>query len=295
METIPMSRLVAPLSTALFAVRVMLAFAAPWLFAAAALAVDGETASGEFRSQTVTMPVKSAVAFRGKSSVGDGDAVIVAVFSTRVNAAAIADYVDRRRVIEKRVKGGEVGVVYFEFRSDGAYQGLSYFFGSGNGCEFCPGAATSTVKRADGRLAGRLQGADKERSFDIALDTPVLTDAHGAPLPIGGGAPGSAYLAYHKALAQADRAELHRLLSQDQQDAWAKAEKNASLGKFLHALSALHPAKSVEITQGFDGGDKAVLIITGESTGGKVAGEVLLLRQDGTWRVDDEVIERVAR
>lgn len=290
-----MSRPVAPLSAALFVVRVMLAFAAPWLFAEASLAADTESASGEFRSQTVTMPVKSAVAFRGKSSAGEGDAVIVAVFSARVNAAAIADYVDRRRVIEKRVKGGEVSVVYFEFGSDGAYQGLSHFFGSGNGCDFCPGAATSTVKLADGRLAGKLQSAERERSFEIALDIPVMTDAHGAPLPAGGGAPGSAYLAYHKALAQADRAELHRLLSQDQQDAWAKAEKDASLGKFLHALSALHPVKSVEVMQGFDGGNKAVLIITGESTGGKVAGEVLLLRQGGTWRVDDEVIERVAR
>ena len=69
------------------------------LVAAHALAADGpNTAARTFKSQTVTLEVNSAVAFRGKSFADHGGALIVAVTNARLNADAIADYLDRRRV-----------------------------------------------------------------------------------------------------------------------------------------------------------------------------------------------------
>jgi hypothetical protein len=271
------------------------ALALPLLFAAtSATGADADTALGTFKSQTVTLDAKSAVAFRGPSSFDKSDALIVAVINARVRSDAIADYTDRRRVIDKRVKDGATGVVYFEFKPDGTYRGMSYYFGPGNGCGYCTGETTSTVKLVGGMLSGKLKETGTDRSFDITLVAPVLSDAHGAALPADGGAPGRAYLDYHAALVKADRGALKPLLSQDQQEYWASTEKDGNGGGFLHTLAGQHPNKSVRITQGFGTADKAVILFTGESTAGKVVGEALLLKQDGTWRVDDEITELAA-
>jgi hypothetical protein len=263
------------------------------LTTAAAIAADAETASGEFKSQTITLDANSAVAFRGKSFNNQGDALIVAVTNARVKSAAIGDYVDRRRVIESRVKDRNTGVVYFEFKPDGTYRGLSYYFTQGNGCGYCSGDTASTVKLTDGMLSGKLKGTGTERSFDITLAVPVLSDAHGPALPADGGAPGRAYLDYHAALTKPDRAALKPLLSQDQQESWAGSEKDGKGSEFLQALLDVHPVTSVRITQGFATPDKAVLLFTGESPAGKIVGEALLLNEGGAWRVDDEITELV--
>lgn len=264
------------------------------VFATAPLAADSpDTALGTFKSQAITLNAKSAVAFRGKSFTDGTDALIVAVSNSRLNAEAIADYVDRRRVLETRVKDGETGVVYFEFGADGAYRGMSYAFGPGNGCVYCTGEVVSVVKLVNGRMSGKLTSTEKDRSFEITLVTPLMPDDHGAALPRSGGAPADAYLAYHAALAKADRAALKPLLSKDQQKFWEESEGKGQLGAFVHALANAHPVKSVTITQGFSSGAKAVLLIAGEAPGGRLVGEVLLLKEDGAWRVDDELTEVV--
>jgi hypothetical protein len=268
--------------------------AALLLLTVPAVAADGpSTATGTFKSQAITMEVRSAVAFRGRSFLDKGDALIVAVSNARLNADAIADYLDRRRVMEVRVKDDESGVVYFEFRSDGTYRGMSYYFGPGNGCGYCTGEVTSTVVLANGKLSGKLKNAEKDRSFDLTLVTPVMADDHGAALPPDGGAPGGAYLAYHAALAKADRAALKALLSNDQQQFWDENEQKGTLGGFIHAMGKAHPVKSVQITRGFSGGNKAVLEIAGETPGGKLVGEVFLVKEGDGWRVDDEITEFV--
>jgi hypothetical protein len=43
------------------------------------------------------------------------------------------------------MKDKETSVVYLEFKPDGAYRGLSYYFGKANGCDYCGGGVTSTV------------------------------------------------------------------------------------------------------------------------------------------------------
>jgi hypothetical protein len=149
----------------------------------------------------------------------------------------------------------------------------------------------STVTLAAGTLSGRLKDAETDRAFDVTLAVPLMTDDHGAALPADGGAPGRAYLAYHAALAKADRAALMPLLSRSQQEYWATLNKDGKGGKHLHELAVAHPTKSLQITGGFAQADKAVLQIAGEATSGKVVGEVLLVQEGGTWHVDDEITE----
>jgi hypothetical protein len=260
------------------------------LLAVPAFAVDSPgTASGAFKSQAIVLEAKSAVAFHGKSLQGDGTALIVALSNVRLNADAIADYVDRRRVIETRVKDGQTGVVYFEFRPDGSFRGMSYDFGPGNGCTFCSGDVASGVKLVDGKLSGKLTGTDKDRSFDITLATSVMADVHGAALPADGGEPGKAYLRFHDALVKGDRAALRSQVSKDQQAFLDESEKSGKLAATIHSMAESHPAKSLVITNGFATDAKAVVLFTGETTSGKVTGEALLLNEGGVWRVDDEI------
>src|ERR1700730_1888312 len=96
------------------------------------------TAKGTFKSQGISMDVRGALAFSGKSLLDKGaDALIVAVTNARLKPGAIADYVDRRLAIERHIKDAGTGVVYLEFRQDGTFRGFGYYFQPGNGCGFC--------------------------------------------------------------------------------------------------------------------------------------------------------------
>ena len=262
------------------------------LLSAPVLAADPpDTVKGTFRSKGITLSAKSAIAFHGKSFLGGGDALIVAITNARVHPDALAEYYDRRRVVEKRIKDEETGVVYFEFRADGSFRGLSYYFAPGNGCGFCSSEVASTVKVANGKATGTLKGTEKERPFDVSLDVPVMSDEHGAALPADGGAPGAAYLTYHNALVKRDQAALKPLLSADRRNTWAEAEKKGQLGGFVDYLASEHPEKSVRITSGYAKDNTAVLLVAGDSAAGKLVGEVLLMKENGAWHVDDELME----
>jgi hypothetical protein len=267
------------------------------LYAASAWGADADpaTARGSFASKDLALEVRSAVAFRGRSFLSDDDALIVAVTNARVHAEALADYYDRRRAVEKRIRDADTGVVYFEFRRDGSYRGLSYYFVPGNGCGFCTSEVVSTVRLNGARLSGRLKGSEKERSFDIVLDVPLMSDDHGAALAADGGPPGAAYLAYHAALVRRDRAQLKPLLSLDRQQTWAQAEKKGDLGGFVDYLASEHPERSERIVRGFVKGNTAVLLVTGDSRIGPLSGEALLMKENGVWHVDDELMDLVAR
>jgi hypothetical protein len=273
----------------------LLAWSAVIAMGAAVAADAPDTAGGTFQSRAVTLEIRSAIAFKAKSSLGSDDALIVAVTNTIMHADALADYYDRRRAVEKRIKDDATGVVYFEFRPDGSYRGLSYYFAPGNGCGFCTSEVVSTVKLSGGRLAGALKGTEKDRPLDVSLNVPVMSDEHGTALPADGGAPGAAYVAYHVALVKRDRAALQPLLSLDRQQTWADAEKKGNVGKFVEYLAAEHPDKSVRITRGYARGNTAVLLVSGESIAGKLVGEALLMKEKGAWRVDDELMELDSR
>jgi hypothetical protein len=256
------------------------ALAVGQVFAAEPLASN---VKGKFSSLGVTLDAKSAVAFKGKSFLGGDDAIIVAVTNARVNADALGEFYDRRRAVERRIKDNDTGVVYMEFRANGSFRGVSYYFGPGNGCGFCTSTVESSVRLASGRLTGTLKGTEASRPFDLALDVTLMSDDHGASL--------AAYLAYHKALQSRDRATLKTLLSQEGLQGWANAEKKGDLDGYLRYLAEEHPEKSVRIVRGYARDDSALLLVSGESGIGKLNGEVLLVKEKGTWRINDELAD----
>lgn len=260
-------------------------------------AAAAEKASGTFKSHGLGMTIRSALAFPGTSVLDKAPVIVVAVTSGEMDTDALAAYYDRRRAIERRVQDNDTGVVYFEFKPDGSYRGYSFYFASGNGCGYCGGSMgiTTTVKAANGRLAGTLKGTDTDRSFDIALDIPIRSDDHGAPLPAGGGAPGKAYLDYHDALVKRDAAALRKVVSEEMQKIQAGAIKDGKGAAYMNFLAKEHPTRSVTITKGWSNGKAAVVLFDGESGTLKFTGEAVLLNQGGTWRVDDELTDVVMR
>ena len=63
----------------------------------------------------------------------------------------------------------------------------------------------------------------------------------------------------------------------------------------MNYLSGEHPGQSVQVDRGWSKGNVAILLISGESTAGKVQGEVMLRDEAGSWRVDDELTDLVLK
>jgi hypothetical protein len=251
------------------------------------------SADGSFKSQTFTMPVSTAMAFRGKSVLDKSDVIVVAITNGDIRVDWFAAFVDRRRAIDRRMTDKDTAVVYLEFKPDGVYRGLSYYFARGNGCGYCGGGVTSTVKLAHERLQGSLKAKDETRTIDVVFDVPITADDHGAPLPADGGAPGKAYLGYHDALVKRDLKALLPFLSNESREILAKAEKKGNAAAEMKVMANEHPENSVRIIKGFSKGNRAVLLTAGESSVVKLSGEAILVNEAGTWRVDDELSDVV--
>ena len=271
--------------------RVAGALAAVAIGAASPAAAENGTATGAFETREWKVPLHGAYAFVDKASLGEGQAILVAVS----NSGFATDFIDglyyRRHAIDTKFADDETRVVYFEFDLRGRYQGYSYFFGSGDGCGYCGGGAVkSTVALADSRLKGTLTLKDKKEkvSFDVALDVPVAADDWGTALPAGGGEAGKAYQAYHAALTAGDGAKVKKLCSAGRIEVWQKAEKDGHDADYLAYLGEERP-DTVTIGKGFVRGDHAVLLVSGEDTVvGAMYGEAHLYRENGAWKVDDE-------
>lgn len=269
--------------------KIAAAFAFAVLFAST-IAFADESAKGNFKSQSVAFDVAGSIAFRGTSSFNkDEPALIVAISNWRL-APALGNYLDRRRALDTLVKDEKTALVYFEFTPEGRYRGLSYYFGPGNGCGFCTSEVASTVKLANGRLAGALKGTEKARPFDVSIDVALMNDDHGSALPSDGGAPGKAYLAYHTALGKRDPAALRPTLSSDSVEVWDRAKKNGQLAEYVQYLIDQRLLSSVKIKKGWAKADMANLVVEGDGPAGALSGEVLLFRQQGAWVVDTEVL-----
>jgi hypothetical protein len=247
-------------------------------------------ANGQFESGGVSFGVADAYAFRGPSSFGDDRVVLVAISNAGFNEEFIGRYRDRRYLLDNYFRDDETALVYFEFGADGSYRGLSYYLGSGNGCGYCSGGVTSSVRLVGDRLTGSLhqQDAESRRSFDVDLDVPIASDDFGAAQGAGGGDPGKAFLAYHAALEAGDSGALRNLTAETTLEHLEEAAKADETDEFLAFLRRDHPPK-VTVTEGFVRGDHALVLVAGEGEAGKVVGEALLSRVDGVWRVEDEM------
>jgi hypothetical protein len=271
------------------------ALAAALLAGTALPAAHADTGDGAFESRGFKMPVASALAFRGRSLIDKTDAIVVAISNGDFKTDYFAHFHDRRRAVQQRMKSSEIAVVYLEFKPDGAYRGYSFYFGPGNGCGYCGGGlgVTSTVKLAQGKLVGSWKLKDDARNADVKLDVPVLPDDHGAALPADGGEPGKAFLAYHDALVKRDAKAVRALVSRDNGQWLDAAAKKGKVDAELASMAKEHPTKSVRIVQGWSTGNRAVLIVAGESSAVRLTGDAVLVNEGGRWRVDDELYDVV--
>jgi len=252
---------------------------------------DG-SATGQFESRNWKVPIADAYAFRHEASLGEGKAIWVAVSNGVFGKEYLDACWDRQYLLDNFFADDETRVVYLEFGPTGSYSGYSYYFGSGDGCGFCGGGdVTSTVKLAAGRLAGKVATKGEDVSFDISIDVTIATDDHGTDQGPGGGEPGKAYLAYHAALLAGDVAALKVRLTAARVERWQKAEQDGKGDAFLAYLGENRP-QTARVERAFVSGDRALVLVTGESeTYGAMHGEAQLRLEGGIWKVDDETIQ----
>jgi len=198
-------------------------------------------------------------------------------------------YYDRRHFIDTYFRDAETLVVYFDFSPTGVYKGMSYSFGSGDGCAFCyDGSVVSTVQLAGGRAKGKVRLAPKpgEAHWDVDVDVPIASSDYGAALPAGGGDPGKAYAAYHAALATGKPDAVKPFFTEEMQEGWAE-DRDEIVGSYRKD----HPEKSFKIVNGWTRGERALLLIEGETPYMNATSEVQLVKEKGTWRIDNEMMK----
>lgn len=256
---------------------------------APALGAEAPQASGTFSGRNWEFQAVGAYAFPAEVGVEGEPGIRLAVSNAVFNAETIDRFWDREYVIANRFADDETLVVTFQFAPDGAYRGMSYSFGEGDGCGFCyDGKAVSTVRVAGGRLVGGLKLAPRpgENSWDLAFDVPVAPAEYGTPLPDGGGEVGAAYAAYHAALMTGDLGALAGLF---QREIAAGLVEHGE--KVAAAWREDHPTRSYRVVRGFRRNDRALLLIEGETPYFGIDVEAHLVREDGAWKLDDEMMQ----
>lgn len=246
-------------------------------------------AAGKFTGKNWTFETVGAYAYPGEVGFDDEAGIRVAVSNAVFRADALDRFWDREHAISSRFVDDETLVVTFQFGKDGSYKGMTYSFGSGDGCGFCyDGKVDSTVKIAGGRLKGRLALAPQpdESSWEIELDVPMAPSDYGTSLPPGGGEVGAVYAAYHAALAASDGAALAKIFPAE-----LAAKLAEQKDQIVAAWSEDHPTQSYRVKNGFVKGDRALLLIEGETPYFKAEVEAHFVKEGGAWKLDDEMLQ----
>jgi hypothetical protein len=246
-----------------------------------------EAASGKFEGREWTFEAHGAYAFPGEVGMDDEPGIILAVSNGVFSPDGLDRYWDRQYVIDTFLRDENTLIAYFHFGKDAKYKGMSYYFASGDGCGFCyNGNVKSTIRIEKGRLFGKLSLAQEpnEAFWDLTIDAPVAPSDYGTPLPADGGEQGKIYAAYHAALNGDTPATLKPLLD-DEDNASLETDAAATLSR----LRDVHPMKSYKVTKGFVKGDRALLLVDGETEIMNVSNEVHFVRLKGTWRVYSEI------
>jgi len=156
------------------------------------------------------------------------------------------------------------------------------------------------------RVAGRFLVEEEEWRCDLTFDLPMgatlpasgstasaagrasatATSATGQALPAGGGDPGKAYMALHRATRAGDADAMLAHLAADNAGKMRAARAQPDFAQTLAMVRAFEPA-TVRIVSGRVDGDHAKLQIEGtDSDGAAVTGDVSLVREAGGWKVD---------
>jgi hypothetical protein len=132
-----------------------------------------------------------------------------------------------------------------------------------------------------------------ELSFDLALGgkgpagkPPPPPKAWGTALPAGGGAPGAAYMAMHKAALAGDVNTMIKTATKSRAAEMEKARKQPEFAGMIELIKAMEPAE-VRVVSGRADATHAELQIAGkEGDGAVMKGTVKLLMEDGAWKIE---------
>ena len=267
------------------------------IFVSLVATAAAQTASGHFAGRTLELPIAGAYSYWDQASGGNDRVVKIAVSNAEFRADLLDDWHDRGAAVHEFFADDRVKVVYFDFDADGKYRGYSYYFAPGDGCGWCYDSTVhSTVREANGRLSGSIafNGGAGAVAFDLKFDVPIPAKTWGQALPAGGGDPGRAFLAYHKALAAGDATALKVVSDAHGKDLLAKHQSQGDLADYLDfRWNDMHyRMQSVSVVGGYARGDRAVILFDGSSKlFDALHGEVTLRRVGGAWLVADELVQ----
>jgi len=127
-------------------------------------------------------------------------------------------------------------------------------------------------------------------SFDLAMGgkgpPPPPPKAWGTALPAGGGAPGAAYMAMHKAALAGDVNTMIKTATKARAAEMDKARKQPEFAGMIELIKAMEPAE-VHVVSGRADATHAELQIAGkDSDGATMKGTVKLLMEDGAWKIE---------
>lgn len=255
----------------------------------AAETAEARQAEGTVSSRSWEWNAFGAYAFPAEVGIDDEPGIKVAISNTGFVAEVLDRDYDREHMIDTYFRDDKTLVAYFQFAKSGAYKGVSYYFESGDGCGFCyDGSVQSTVKVEKGRIHGTLKiaGKPEDLQFDLKFDVPIASTDYGEALPAGGGEPGKAYAALHTALVAMDAAAAKPFFT----DA-AQAEYADHGEEILQSFRKEHPEKGYKVVRGFVRGDRALLLVEGDTFYSKVKTEAQMTREKGTWRLVSETLQ----
>lgn len=253
-----------------------------------------EEVSGTLKSRGgVEVEIADAYAFRDASAL-DGEPVwVVALSNQRFVDDRVDLYHDRRYVLSRYFSNEWNAVVFLELEDDGTCRGISYSFGPGDECDYCRGdRAESKLAVVGGRIFGWVRWQEPRLAFDVTLDVAASKASLGDPLPEGGGAPGAAYLAYHRSIRSLDEISLRMVFSGAVNAVWQEAHAAGQGESYLRSWAEDHMTEVLRL-EGWSQGDRALLLAKGERSGQAITSEVLMVREGGSWRVDDEMVRVV--
>jgi hypothetical protein len=254
------------------------------------------TGSGTFRSESSTLTLVDAYAYRGENNeTFGGRPTVVTLTTVPVERAALDAALDREQALRMQLIHADASWVELTVTPDGSsWVNAQLAVPNGSRSVSYSGVGTLELAKNDAsRIEGRFFTSPEEsagdKQFDLRFAVDVAPDPQpGAALPAGGGAAGQAYVAYIAAIQRGDVDAMARYMAKDKADAMLAARGKPDFKDGLDIFKLMSP-KEVTVKSGSASGTSATLEVEGkDADGNRVAGQVRMVADGDAWRVDEE-------